>query len=70
MSIEHWWHRDGSVWLPFAAQGYVTSGGCATTLRCEETPQCQPIGFRGAAPGQSLDSRGKPRVRVKARSKR
>lgn len=69
MSNDHDRYRDGSVWLPFYADGDLGSVGCQTTLPIVEgasAPTNQPIGFRGAAPGASLDARGLPRVRVKA----
>lgn len=69
MSADHDRYRDGALWLPFYAEGDVQSGGGATTLSVPDNfdpaPR-QPIGFRGAAPGESLDRRGLPRVRVKA----
>lgn len=69
MSALHWPYRDGAIWMPFFADGFVTTGGCVTTLSVPNDfrPVArQPIGFAGAAPGASLDPRGLPRVRVKA----
>lgn len=69
-STEHRRYRGGpygNTWdLWEDADGYVQTGGTATTLPCDRDPPMQPIGFRGAAPGQSVDARGLPRVRVRA----
>jgi hypothetical protein len=67
MSADHWRYRDGwGGWTPFEAEGHVTGGSSVSLLPGISSYRSQPIGFRGANPGQSLDDRGLPRVRVKA----
>lgn len=71
MSLDHFQHRgDGGEWmLWYDAWGDVSGSATASTLSLPDNfvlPRRQPIGFRGAAPGESLDARGLPRVRVKA----
>ncbi len=68
MSFDHDKYRIGwsNAWDIWWASGDVYAGGTATTLPGEFEPLVQPIGFRGAAPGASMDNRGKPRIRVKA----
>lgn len=70
MSTDHDRYRDGwGGWAPFYAEGYLGGTGSASVLSgVTDLPKRQPIGFRGAAPGASLDERGKPRIRVKALS--
>ncbi len=66
MSNDHDRYRDGwGGWAPFYAAGEVSGGSSASTLAGAAVSRAQPIGFRGAAPGQSLDDRGLPRIRVK-----
>lgn len=67
-SADHYEYRQSDCgWYPFVAYGEISGLGCVTTLPCETYVAKQPIGFRGAAPGESLDARGLPRIRVKAK---
>jgi len=70
MSADHDSHRDHWCgWGPFAAEGRVDGSGYQSTLPCDPPiHRPQPIGFRGANPGKSLDDRGLPRIRVKVKS--
>lgn len=71
MSNDHDRYRENGVWVPFYAWGDLGGAGAITTLPIGDEAagrQRQPVGFRGAAPGASLDDRGLPRVRVKAGS--
>lgn len=73
MSFDHDTYRRGygNAWGPWWAEGYISTGGTATTLGGNYAqPMRQPVGFRGAAPGASLDERGLPRVRVKVGSRK
>lgn len=70
---DHYNYRDDGLWLPFLEKDAPLGGvGHQTTLPMDgERPAArQPIGFRGANPGLSLDDRGLPRVRVKAITRR
>ena len=68
MSADHYEYRDDPCgWAPFKADGQLSGIGYQSTLGADGfAHRRQPIGFRGANPGQSLDDRGLPRVRVKA----
>jgi hypothetical protein len=67
MSNDHDRYRDGwGGWAPFYAAGEISGSSSASTLQGSAVRRTQPIGFRGAAPGQSFDDRGLPRIRVKA----
>lgn len=60
--------QPSGAWIFVDTDAAPMMMGYASTLAtdgCGARPQ--PIGFRGAAPGQSADERGKPRVRVKAK---
>lgn len=69
---DHDRYRDGwGGWSPFYAEGYMGSLGSAHAISTDVIARKrQPIGFRGANPGQSVDDRGLPRIRVKARTGR
>lgn len=56
---EIWPEQDTA--LALGAAGAVSNDGAVYASR-------QPIGFRGAAPGESRDARGRLRIRCKARS--
>lgn len=71
--MSDWNHKtEGGVWLPFFAEGYMGGLGCvgAITIVEQSASKNQPIGFRGAAPGKSLDDRGLLRIRIRAGSRR